>query len=140
MDNTQKNGINEMQDFYRKRLDRSLTSGLVTRLRNVRNRTVSNMFNEGVEKEKRSLHGSQADYIGIKGMLQERMLLEIGEQNLYGGSGGEVSHAVQEFTARVLAEEHIPLNDDERRRLAEELTEERAENNVGRTTHKPLRR
>lgn len=105
-------------------LDRPLTSGLQARLRHAGNRASSNIFTDGLEKDKRILRGRQADYISIKGILQERMLLEIGEQNLYGGSSREVSHAIQKFTSRVLTEEHIPLNEDERRRLAEELTEE----------------
>ncbi len=111
-------------NLSRERLDRPLTTGLITRLRHARNRVSSNMFIEVIDKDKRAIPGAQADYIAIKGMLQERMLLEIGEQNLYGGSGQEVSQAIQRFTSQVLSEEHIPLNEDERRRLADELTEE----------------
>ena len=114
----------EDQFSYRNRLNRSLTSSLASRLRVTGKHLSSHMLGEGIEKEKRSLGGPQVDYMTIKGMLQERMLLEIGEQNLYGGSGREVSRAIQEFTSRILAQENIPLNEDERCRLADELTEE----------------
>jgi pilus assembly protein CpaF len=67
---------------------------------------------------------SRADYLAVKGVLQERLLREIGDRNLFGLAESEVREAVQEFTARVLETENIPLNDDERSRLAEELTEE----------------
>jgi pilus assembly protein CpaF len=67
---------------------------------------------------------SRADYMSVKGMLQERLLREIGNQNLFGLPESEVVLAVREFTTRVLATEDIPLNENERGRLAEELIEE----------------
>ncbi len=118
-------GDNRMEKkFYRECLSRSLTSGLEARLRIAQRHFSSNVLIEGMDKDRRPSDRPKADYITIKGMLQERMLLEIGEQNLYGGSSGEVSRAVQEFTSRILTEENIPLNEEERRRLADELTEE----------------
>lgn len=65
-----------------------------------------------------------ADYLSIKSALQERLLNEIGEQLAAGLNQDDVSAIVKEFTARVLESEQIPLNQAERGRLAEELTEE----------------
>jgi pilus assembly protein CpaF len=67
---------------------------------------------------------SRADYLGVKGVLQDRLLREIGNRNLFGLPESEVISAVRDFTERVLETEDIPLNDDERSRLAEELIEE----------------
>jgi len=72
----------------------------------------------------RPMAPSRADYLAVKGRLQERLLREIGTRNLFGLAESEVAAAVKEFTTRVLATEEIPLNDDERGRLAEELMEE----------------
>jgi pilus assembly protein CpaF len=66
----------------------------------------------------------RADYIVIKGQLQERLLAEIGERNLLGMAEQEVAGAVREFAARMITSEDVPLNENERSRLAEELTDE----------------
>jgi pilus assembly protein CpaF len=66
----------------------------------------------------------RAGYLGVKGMLQERLLREIGTRNLFGMADSEVVTAVQDFTQRVLDTEDLPLNEHERSRLAEELIEE----------------
>lgn len=65
-----------------------------------------------------------SDYQHLKGQLQERLLERIGQQNLLGGTDDEVSLAVQEFVEDILRQEDLPLNEVERGRLAEELTEE----------------
>ncbi|MBK7931725.1 MAG: CpaF family protein [Bryobacterales bacterium] len=67
---------------------------------------------------------SQADYHTVKATLQERLLAEIGERNLLGSNDSQVNAAVQEFAARILEQENIPLNEEERNRLAEDLVEE----------------
>ncbi len=65
----------------------------------------------------------RADFLHTKGQLQERLLEEIGER-----AGvmrrDEVQGFVRDFVDRVLADEHLTLNDQERERLAIELTEE----------------
>jgi len=66
----------------------------------------------------------RSDYLAVKGHLHERLLDEIGERNLSQAGEEAVRAAVDEFVARVLAEEDLPLNDAERERLAEELLEE----------------
>ena len=68
--------------------------------------------------------GSPAEYLGIKGRLHQRLLDEFDAQNLLGGSDEELAEAVRTFVDRVLATEDVPLNDAERKRLADDLTEE----------------
>lgn len=66
----------------------------------------------------------RTNYASIKGELQERLLDEIGEKNLLTAGEDVVAVAVREFVDRVLAEEALPLNQIERERLADELTDE----------------
>lgn len=66
---------------------------------------------------------SRMDYLVVKGALQE-ILDELGDRNLFGSKETEVADAIEEFTARVLAEENVMLNAVERRRLAGALIEE----------------
>src|SRR5262245_20583163 len=66
----------------------------------------------------------RADYLTVKAMLQERLLDEIGERGLLENDGADVASAVKDFAARALASEEIALNEAERVRLAEELTDE----------------
>ncbi|MBX3469837.1 MAG: CpaF family protein [Planctomycetes bacterium] len=66
----------------------------------------------------------KADFLAIKGRLHERLLDEIGEQNLIGSTEETIAAAVEDFVARVLAAEDLPLNALERGRLADELKEE----------------
>src|SRR5204863_920584 len=66
----------------------------------------------------------RADYLSVKAALQERLLDEIGERGLLENDGADVAAAVKDFAARAIASEDIPLNEAERVRLAEELTDE----------------
>ena len=66
----------------------------------------------------------RADYLTVKAALQERLLDEIGERGLLESDGADVAAAVKEFAARALASEDVALNEAERVRLAEELTDE----------------
>jgi len=66
----------------------------------------------------------RANYSSIKGRLQERLLDEIGEQDLLAGGEESVATAVREFVDRILESEDLPLNETERERLADELTDE----------------
>ncbi|MFO0903155.1 MAG: CpaF family protein [Pirellulales bacterium] len=65
-----------------------------------------------------------ADYESVKGNLHERLLDELNGRNLLGASEEMLTEAVGQFVARVLAEEDLPLNEQERRRIGEELLEE----------------
>ena len=64
------------------------------------------------------------DFLSIKARLHSRLLDEIGERSLYGTGEETIARAVQDFVQRVLQTEDIPLNQSERERLAEELTQE----------------
>ena len=66
----------------------------------------------------------RSDYLAVKAALQERLLDEIGERGLLESEGADVAAAVQDFAARALASEDVALNEAERVRLAEELTDE----------------
>jgi len=68
--------------------------------------------------------GPGVDYLSIKARLHARLLDEIGERSMYGSGEEAISRAVTEFVAHVLQTENIPLNQDERDRLAEELKNE----------------
>ena len=64
------------------------------------------------------------DYLSVKASLLERLLDELGRRNLFGLKESEISAVISEFAERTLATEAVPLNVEERRRLAEELTDE----------------
>jgi len=66
----------------------------------------------------------RSDYLAVKAALQERLLDEIGERGLLESDGADVAGAVQDFAARAIASEGVALNEAERIRLAEELTDE----------------
>ena len=64
------------------------------------------------------------DYQTVKGHLHERLLDEIGLRKLYGGGEEVIAQTVHDFVARILATEDLPLNEEERERLGDELAEE----------------
>ena len=66
----------------------------------------------------------RSDYLTVKAALQARLLDEIGERGLLETEGVDVAAAVHEFAARAIASEDVGLNEVERIRLAEELTDE----------------
>jgi len=66
----------------------------------------------------------RSDYLTVKAALQARLLDEIGERGLLETEGVDVAAAVHEFAARAIASEEVGLNEVERIRLAEELTDE----------------
>jgi pilus assembly protein CpaF len=76
------------------------------------------------EGESPVLERRRSDYLAVKADLQERLLDEMERRNLLASGGQEVASVVQDFAARALAAEDVPLNDGERVRLAEELTDE----------------
>jgi pilus assembly protein CpaF len=119
--------LGSLADIQRS-LRRSRTSDAVERLRSAGKKplgpSASNELNVDLARAELAVIPSRADYLAVKGVLQERLLREIGARNLFGLADSEVAAAVQEFTARVLETEDIPLNEQERSRLAEELIEE----------------
>src|SRR5262249_156909 len=108
----------------RRRLGR-LPSDATARLKNVAARTSRVAGEEaGPIAPKPLTKIGRADYLSGKAALQERLLDEIGERGLLESEGADVVSAVKEFAARALASEEIALNEAERVRLAEELTDE----------------
>jgi pilus assembly protein CpaF len=103
-------------------LRRSRTSDAVERLRSTGKKAF--VQNEELKQAEPPPLPGRADFLAIKGVLQERLLREIGTRNLFGMADSELASAVQDFTNRVLDTEDIPLNEQERGRLAEELIEE----------------
>lgn len=66
----------------------------------------------------------RAEYLVVKGQLHERLLDELHGRNLLTAGEESLIEAVQEFVARVLATEDLPLNVTERKELADDLMEE----------------
>ena len=106
------------------RLRRPVTGETAARLTTVRKRPPGPMLAEDADSRAAHAAPGRSNYLAIKSALQERLLADIGEQKLLGIAEQEVAGAVAEFTSRVLASENLPLNEAERGRLAEELTDE----------------
>lgn len=64
------------------------------------------------------------EYQAIKGTLHERLIDEMNEQDVLARPDEELESFVNEFVSDVLENEEWPLNESERRRLAEDLIEE----------------
>ena len=105
-------------------LRRSRSSDAVERLRNAAKKPAMQTAPEELSGVEPAAVAGRSDYLIVKGAIQERLLREIGARNLFGLAEAEIATAVRDFTARVLATEDVPLNEDERGRLAEELIEE----------------
>ena len=69
-------------------------------------------------------HRGRADYVAVKAQLLARLLDDIGDRKLLAEDEDAVKSVVQSFVDRVLLEEEIPLNQAERARLADDLTDE----------------
>jgi pilus assembly protein CpaF len=109
----------------RRRLSR-LPSDATARLKNVAAARTTRVAGEDADPiaVKPLARTGRADYLSVKAALQERLLDEIGERGLLESDGADVASAVKEFAARALASDEIALNEAERVRLAEELTDE----------------
>ncbi len=68
--------------------------------------------------------GRASRYDTVKARLHERLLDDLDQRDLLAEDESRLSAGVREFVARVLEVEELPLNDDERRRLADELLDE----------------
>ena len=64
------------------------------------------------------------DFVGLKARLHGRMIADLQEDGLLATDGQELESAVESWVSNVLTSEALPLNDSERERLAEELTQE----------------
>jgi pilus assembly protein CpaF len=98
----------------RERLSGSVAQSPTSRLRRRAN----------VSGRQYDIHQGRADYVSVKAGLLARLLDDIGDRRLMAEDEEGVARVVREFVARVLTEEEIPLNDQERARLADDLTDE----------------
>jgi len=64
------------------------------------------------------------DYATVKGELQARLLEQLSERDLLGAGEDRIASAVQSFSDEVLANEDLPLNEQERSRLGNDLLQE----------------
>ena len=106
----------------RRRLSR-LSTDAATRLKTVAARA-GRLAGDEADPEVKAAKPGRADYLAVKAALQERLLDEIGQRGLLESDGADVAAAVQDFAARAIASEDVALNEAERIRLAEELTDE----------------
>jgi len=63
-------------------------------------------------------------YLAVKGALHQRLLDDLDARRLLSASEEALSRAVEDFVQRVLAKEDLALNEEERKKLAEDLLEE----------------
>jgi pilus assembly protein CpaF len=106
----------------RRRLSRSLSAEAAARMK-ASTGPGRQTAREELEVNARARLG-RADYVAVKAALQDRLLDEMEQRNLLQGEGDDIAAAVQEFAARAIESENVPLNEQERVRLAEELTDE----------------
>jgi pilus assembly protein CpaF len=67
---------------------------------------------------------ADVDYLVVRANLHRRLLDEVNQRELLGDSDEALTAVVQEFVDRVLTTEDVPLNEQERIRLADDLTNE----------------
>ncbi len=108
------------RDQVRSRFSRSLSIDVAARLKGEEREPAW----RAAETAPGSARGASVDFLSIKSRLHSRLLDEIGERSMFGSGEEAIAAAVQDFVARVLQTEDIPLNASEREKLAEELTQE----------------
>ena len=113
------------QAFDRRRLLRPSSNEAAARLKSAAaSRLGVRPARDEPEAGPRAKTPGRSDYLAVKAILHERLLDEIGERRLLDSEGADLTAAVQEFAERVIASENVALNEAERVRLAEELTDE----------------
>lgn len=65
-----------------------------------------------------------AEHNSVKGVLHQRLLDELDRRNLLNAGEETLADFVETFVDEALASEDLPLNEDERRRLVDDLLEE----------------
>src|SRR5262249_1699512 len=103
---------------------RSPSTQAAPRLKSIWGRPGGRPTREGAHPPAHAGEPARPDSLAVKAALHERLLDEIGERGLLDSDNADVATAVQEFAARAIESEGVPLNDAERVRLAEELTDE----------------
>ncbi len=108
----------------RSRLARSLSPEAAARLKTVAGKPGLRLTKEESDPGVKAAKPGRTDYLTVKAALLERLLDEIGERGLLDSDNADVAAAVKDFAARAIESEAVPLNQAERVRLAEELTDE----------------
>jgi pilus assembly protein CpaF len=108
----------------RRRLARPLSTEAAARLKTLAGKPGLRLTREESDPAAKANKPGRTDYLAVKAALHERLLDEIGERGLLDSDNADVAAAVREFAARAIESEAVPLNDAERVRLAEELTDE----------------
>ena len=108
----------------RRRLSSSLSAEAAARMKASTRPQSRQIAREDLDGNARAARSTRADYLAVKGALQDRLLDEMEQRNLLQGDGEDIAVAVQEFAARAIESENVPLNEQERVRLAQELTDE----------------
>ncbi len=78
----------------------------------------------GSKETSAEAHQGRADYVAVKAHLLARLLDDIGDRKLLAEDEESVKRVVKDFVQRILSEEEFPLNESERNRLADDLTDE----------------
>jgi pilus assembly protein CpaF len=107
----------------RRLLPRGLSTDAAARLKTIAKPGLR-LTREDADAAAKAARQGRTDYLAVKAALHERLLDEIGERGLLDSDNADVAAAVQEFAARAVEAEGVPLNETERVRLAEELTDE----------------
>jgi len=107
----------------RRKLARPLSTEAAARLKTIA-RPGLGLTREESDPAAKANRPGRTNYQAVKAALHERLLDEIGERGLLDSDNADVAAAVQEFAARAIESEAVPLNEAERVRLAEELTDE----------------
>ncbi len=113
-----------MNPIDRNRLTRSLSTDAAARLKALAGKSGHRVTSEESDPGAKATKHGRADYQAVKAALHERLLDEIGERRLLDSDDADVAAAVREFAARAIESEAVMLNEAERVRLAEELTDE----------------
>jgi pilus assembly protein CpaF len=113
------------RDRLRARFTRNMATDVTARLRQD-DRDPNHNYTHSRENAAPAVgaRGPGVDYLSIKARLHARLLDEIGERSMYGSGEEAIARAVTEFVNHVLQTENVPLNQEERDRLAEELKQE----------------
>ncbi|MCG8649962.1 MAG: CpaF family protein [Pirellulales bacterium] len=107
-------------DYDRKRFSRKLLSLPKDRLRTAqRNQAADRTQVVPLAEPTRNV-----EYQSVKGILHERLIDEMNDQDVLARGDEELELFVREFVVEVLDNEDWPLNERERRRLSEDLIDE----------------
>jgi pilus assembly protein CpaF len=110
--------------FDRSRLSRSVSTDTAERLKAVARKARPGLLGQEPATGTSPTRAGRADYVAVKAALQVRLLDEIGQRQLMDSDVNDVAAAVREFASRAIEADEVPLNEAERIRLAEELTDE----------------